>query len=122
MKNIFASIGLLVIITAISMQIGCISKAEESLGYRTITVGELISDTTVYDGQEILVRGRYVEGLNESSPECIPIGTGENPEIREKYAIYDACTWGISNLNGFGIIGVVVISENGAHNCTPLLE
>jgi len=78
---------------------------EEISEYQTVTVRELISDTTAYDGQKILVKGKYVQGP-WPVPSCMPKGTGENPEIREGYAFYRVCRWGIKGLDGFGLIGV----------------
>ncbi len=97
---------------AISMAIGCSCKVEETSEYQMVTVEELTNNTTAYDGQKILVRGKYKEVLAWPVPACIPIGTGENPKIIEGYTPYQS-EWGISGSDGFGFIGVEVISESG---------
>lgn len=78
--------------------------------YKTITIKELIDNTAKYDGQKILVKGKYTDMTNRPAPDCIPVGTGQNPEIRERYKTYPS-TWGISDQNGE--IGVKVIDERG---------
>ena len=111
MGKIYVSIALLVILAVLPMQIGC------STEYQTVTFDELTSDTTAYDGQKILIRGKYVEGP-WGVPQCIPRGTGENPEIIEGYAFYQGGSWALANPDGYGLLGVEVVDDRGTHNHT----
>jgi hypothetical protein len=109
MKKNYILIGLVVIVTVIFIGIMYTDKIEKISEYQAVTIKELINDTTKYNGQKILVRGKFTDMTIRPVPMCIPIGTGENPEIREEYKTYPS-TWGISSQDGE--IGVVVIDEN----------
>ena len=115
MKNIYILTGLLLTVILVS---GCsqqIKDVEKPAGYQMVTIKELISDTTKYDGQKISVVGKFTDMRYRPTPECIAVGTGENPEIREAYKTYPS-SWGISNQDGE--IGLDVIDENGVHIST----
>jgi len=83
MKNIQIPITLIILIILFPTSgIGCSCS-----GYQSITIEELISDTAAYDGMNVLITGTY-NNAALAEPQCIPIGTGENPEIRDEYALY----------------------------------
>jgi hypothetical protein len=83
--------------------------SKQSSEYKTVTIQELITNIDEYNEKNVYIRGKFT-GLNvKPIPQCIPIGTGENPEIRENYMAYPA-TWGVFNQDGE--ISVVVIGEN----------
>jgi hypothetical protein len=118
MVNMKRNIILILLIVSVILISGCIQQikdVERPTEYQTVTIKELISDTTKYNGQEILVRGKFTDMRNRPIPMCEPIGTGLNPEIREGYKTY-LSTWGISNQDGE--IGVDVIDENAVHIST----
>ncbi len=77
--------------------------------YTPVTIGELIGNTTKYDGQKVEVSGTYTV-IILGRPACIPVETNKSIEIREDYEIFSS-GWGISDDNG--IISVVVISDSG---------
>ena len=103
------------VIVSVILISGCIQQTTKEDKTIIVTIKELIIDTTKYDGQNILVRGKFTDMRNRPITQCEPIGTGINPEIREGYAIYPS-TWGISNQGGE--IGVDVIDENGVYDST----
>ncbi|MBD3203846.1 hypothetical protein GF327_06100 [Candidatus Woesearchaeota archaeon] len=109
---------LIVLFLSVMLVSGCIQQikdTEKQEGYQAVTIKELINDTTKYDGQKVSVMGEFTDMRGKLIPECVPIGTGENPEIREEYKVYPS-VWGISNQHGE--IGVDVVDENGVHIST----
>ena len=128
MKNVLASTGLLVLVVLVlATGVGCANPAEvpdgraaatgEASEYQTVTIRELVSDTTAYDGQKVLVRGEFRDMSGRPIPACEPTGTGKDPEIRESYRIYYR-SWGVSDVSG--TVGVRVIDKNGVGISRPL--
>ncbi len=115
MKNIYILIWLVSALILMAVFIQQIRDIKKPTDYQTVSIKELISNTTKYDGQKILVRGKFTDMRKRPIPMCVPIGTGESPEIRESYKTYPS-TWGVFNQDGE--IGVDVIDENGVQIST----
>ena len=118
MFNMKKNIILILLIVSAILISGCVQQIKDVSGpaeYQTVTIKDLISDTTKYGGQKILVVGRFTDMSSRSIPQCVPVGTGVNPETRDIYRTY-LSTWGISDQDGK--ISVDVIDENGVHDST----
>ena len=92
------------------------AEAPATSEYTPVTIGELIGNTTKYDGQKVVVSGEYTI-LSQGIPGCIPVDGNRSPEYREKYSFYPS-TWGISDSEG--AIGTVVIRPEGVLVGGPL--
>jgi len=84
--------------------------------YTPVTIGELIGNTTKYDGQKVEVTGEYINLYPWAQPGCVPVGKNRSPEIREVYHVCPS-VWGIYDIDGR--IGVAVIASNGVEICNP---
>jgi len=65
--------------------------------YKEVTIKDVLSNMNAYDGQKIIVKGRYVLiEHREPRPACIQHGTGINPTILNVYKVAMQ-NWGISD-------------------------
>ena len=73
--------------------------------YTPVTIGELIANTTKYDGQKVSISGRYTTNI-PGYHSCPTVDINSSPEISEEYRVYPSL-WVISDNDGR--VGVVVI-------------
>lgn len=96
------------------------SVADDKGEYKAVTIKELLSDMISYDGQKVLVKGKYVIfGASGGHPACIQMGTGENPTILDVYQRYRHY-WGIADQDGE--ISVVTHDNGVEINTKPNYE
>lgn len=113
MKNIYIWLtGLLIILAVIFIGIRYSGLTEKTSTYQAVTVKELIRFSDQYDGKMISVRGKFTAMINRGVTDCWPVGTGNNPEIKESYRPY-VSAWGIYDKDG--TIGIEVYDENGVY-------
>jgi len=106
MKRIL--ITLIIIFAIIFVGILYTENIKKNSDYKQVSIKELINDPKKYDGQNILIKGKFTKMIERPLPECIPIGTGDRPEIKEEYKTYPSA-WGIYDQDGE--IGVMVYDE-----------
>ena len=116
-RNAYILIALVLVLVLVGIYFQRLENTEKSANYQIVAIKELISDIAKYDGQKILIKGKFTDRRDKPILDrmCTGSRAEKKPEIREEYRAYSS-TWGIYDQDE--IIAVIVIDKSGRHIST----